>query len=668
MRIFPKMTGMLSRLFFLVPLAGGMIFNSTAADSPAAGVTLFEEKIRPVLAEKCFKCHSERARKVKGELKLDTRAALLKGGETGPAVVPGNLEKSLLITAIRHADEDLKMPDKEKLPATVIRDFERWVKAGAPFPEGGIAKEPVKPWWDLLDTAELLPSDRPIASAVDHYISAKLILDNIKPVTLADDFTFIRRVTLDLCGRIPTVPEIEAFASSKAKDKRVKLVDRLLSSSSFLRHQVVEFDWLLMDGQDKGMRKYLERAFAEGRSWGRIFREIVIARQADEETKGASAFIKERVKDIDRLTNDVSVRFFGVNISCAKCHDHPEVPTWTQDRYYGMKSFFNRTFDNGDFFGERAYGQVSFKTTKGETKQAKLMFLTGRVLDESAGKEPDKKAQDEEKKQVEKFKKEKKPLPPPIDSWRAKLIEAGLRPGEDAFFARAIVNRLWHRLHGHGLVMPLDQLHGQNTPSHPELLQWLARDLSGHDYDLRRTIRGLVLSQSYARGSRWGDSKRPAASYFAVAQPRVLSPHQYGAGLVIASQDPGGFNELKPGQLDQRLEQLERSGHGWAGQFERPGEFYLVNVDEALFLNNSEKVRNDLLNSTGGRLTKRLLETKDTRTQIQTAWLTILSRRPSENEVKEIDHYLSTRKDRLPEAWKQIVWALMTSAEMRFNH
>ena len=177
MRMFPKMTGMLSRLFFLVPLAGGMIFNSTAADSPAAGVTLFEEKIRPVLAEKCFKCHSERARKVRGELKLDTRAALLKGGETGPAVVPGNLEKSLLITAIRHADEDLKMPDKEKLPATVIRDFERWVKAGAPFPEGGIAKEPVKPWWDLLDKAELLPSDRPIASAVDHYISAKLILD-----------------------------------------------------------------------------------------------------------------------------------------------------------------------------------------------------------------------------------------------------------------------------------------------------------------------------------------------------------------------------------------------------------------------------------------------------------------------------------------------------------
>jgi hypothetical protein len=430
----------------------------------------------------------------------------------------------------------------------------------------------------------------------------------------------------------------------------------------------VEFDWLLMDGQDKGMRKYLERAIAEGRSWDRIFREIVIASQADEETKGASAFIKDRVKDIDRLTNDVSVRFFGVNISCAKCHDHPEVPTWTQDHYYGMKSFFSRTFDNGDFFGEHAYGRVSFKTTKGETKQAKLMFLTGRVLDESSDKEPDNKARDEEKKKAAKFKKEKKPLPSPKNSWRARLVEAGLKPGGDIFFARAIVNRLWHRLHGHGIVMPLDQLHGQNTPSHPELLQWLARDLIGHDYDLRRTIRGLVLSQTYARGSRWGDSKRPAASYFAVARPRVLTPHQYGAALVIAAQDPESLKSIKPEQRAQRLEQLERGGRGWAGQFERPGEFYLVSVDEALFLNNSEKVHNDLLNPTTGRLTKRLLETKDTGAQIQTAWLTILSRQPSVEEASAVAEYLAARKDRLPEAWKQIVWSLMTSAEMRFNH
>jgi hypothetical protein len=93
-----------------------------------------------------------------------------------------------------------------------------------------------------------------------------------------------------------------------------------------------------------------------------------------------------------------------------------------------------------------------------------------------------------------------------------------------------------------------------------------------------------------------------------------------------------------------------------------------VSVDEALFLNNSEKVRNDLLNPTTGRLTKRLLETKDTRAQIQAAWLTILSRQPSVEEANAVAEYLAARKDRLPEAWKQIVWSLMTSAEMRFNH
>src|SRR4029077_18069985 len=118
-----------------------------------------------------------------------------------------------------------------------------------------------------------------------------------------------------------------------------------------------------------------------------------------------------------------------------------------------------------------------------------------------------------EKAQLQRAQKEKVPPPPPKFSARAKLVALALQPGERDYFSRAIVNRIWHRLFGRGLVMPLDQMHSANPPSHPELLQWLARDVVSHQYDLRRLIRGLVLSRAYARGSRWEDDDPPQDRY-----------------------------------------------------------------------------------------------------------------------------------------------------------
>ncbi|MBL67506.1 MAG: hypothetical protein CMO74_03490 [Verrucomicrobiales bacterium] len=661
-RISQKISGKMKWLGTYI-LGAASVCRLMGADP--ADVTFFEEKIRPILAEKCYKCHSDRAQKLKGDLKLDSRAAILKGGEEGPSVTVGKPNESLLIKAIRHEIPDLEMPPKEKLPAAVIKDFEQWVARGAVFPEG--AKKVDVAWWDRVNDKRLLPKGKSIAEVVDHYVDAKLAANKVKPVDAADDYEFIRRTTLDLAGRIPTVPELEKFVADKAKDKRAKLVDHLMASESFLRHQAIEFNWLLMDKQDSKMANYLTTALKEGRSWDKIFREVILPNQADEKQRDAAVFIKERVKDTDVLTVEVSVKFFGINVSCARCHDHPEVPSWKQDHYYGMKSFFNRTFDNGDFFGEREYGQVSFTTTKGESKKAKLMFLSGSELKEPEAKDPDKKAKDAEKKRNEKFKKDKKPLPVPKFSRRAQLVDAGLKPGDDGFFARSIVNRLWHQMFGHGLVMPLDQLHGANSPSHPELLQWLARDLIEHDYDLRRTIRGLAQSKAYARASRWGDSQRPSPSYFAVAMPRAMTPHQYGASLAIAVQDPGDIAKQPTAEQAKRIAGWEKHGHGWASQFERPRELFQISVDEALYLSNNDRIRRELL-AESGKLVGNLLKLKDRRERIEAAWLAALSRKPAKDELNAVEDYLTARDDRLAEAWKQIVWSLLTSAEMRFNH
>jgi len=649
-------------LYFLV----GLTLHLSAAEKPnAADITFFEEKIRPILAEKCFKCHSERAQKLKGNLKLDSREGILKGGEEGPSITVGKPNESFLIKAIRHEIPDLEMPPKEKFPAAVIRDFERWITRGAVFPKGVVKVE--QAWWDKFDLKKIAPNGKGIAEVVDFYVDAKLAADKVKPATAADDYEFARRATLDLAGRIPIVPELNAFIAEKSKTKRNELIDRLMKSDSFLRHQVVELNWLLMDKQDGKMGNYLTKALKDGRTWDQIFREVILADQTDKNMRDVAVFIKERVKDPDVLTVDVSVKFFGVNISCARCHDHPEVPSWKQDNYFGMKSFFNRTYDNGDYFGEREYGQVSFTTTRGESKQAKPIFLSGAEIQEPKTLEPDKKAKEEEKKRSEKFKKEKKPLPPPKYSRRAQLVKAGLKSGNNGYFARAIVNRIWHQMFGYGLVMPLDQMHGANTPSHPELLQWLARDLIEHDYDLRRTIRGLAQSNAYARTSRWSDSQRPAPSYFAAALPRALTPHQYGASLNIAVQNPGDVTKQKPEEQARRIAAWEKSGHGWASKFERPRELFQISVDEALYLSNNDRVRNELLNE-NGKLVGMILKLKGRQNRIETAWLAILSRKPTQAEIAAVEAYLGDRGDRLTDSWKQIVWSLLTSAEMRFNH
>ena len=158
----------------------------------------------------------------------------------------GKPDESLLILALRHQD-GLEMPPKEKLPAAVVADFSKWITEGAYFPEG-VASKAEKDWWELVDRNKILPAKEPIEQAVDHYVDAKLKADQVSPVAAADEYTFIRRVTLDLAGRTPTAYEVRAYVESTEPDKKAKLVDRLLDSDSFERQQVTEMLWLLNAG------------------------------------------------------------------------------------------------------------------------------------------------------------------------------------------------------------------------------------------------------------------------------------------------------------------------------------------------------------------------------------------------------------------------------------
>ncbi len=513
----------------------------------------------------------------------------------------------------------------------------------------------------------LLPADRPISEVVDFYVERSLQEIELSSAKQATDSALLRRTTLDLVGRIPTVYEAQNYLKSEATDKRTDLVDRLLASPGYRQHQVNELGRLLHPENSTQLQKYLTHAVDKDASWDLIFRDLMLPPTKPEKAPEADRFIKSRIGDIDKLANDTSVLFFGVNISCAKCHDHPLVEQWKQNHFFGMKSFFSRTFANGDFLSERDYGAVQFKTTAGETKTAELMFLSGKIVDEPSWKEPTEEEKKKLKTQLEELKKKKQPTPAPSFSRRSKLVEVALSTEEQDFFARNIVNRVWYRVFGNGLVMPLDQMHEGNPPSHPELLDWLARDMVSHNYDLKRLLRGLVLSKAYARQSYWDQETRPDAEWFAVANTKPLSRHQYGHSLKLASMNPDQFKLDDEAKLNEQLNQVYQA-NGFNSQLDQPIHDFQVSTTEALLFSNSDRVTKELLQESGSTLVGKLKSLENDTERVELACWSILSRAPDDEERKILLAYLATRRERPVEGIQQLVWALLTSTEFRFNH
>ncbi|MCH7988524.1 MAG: DUF1553 domain-containing protein [Planctomycetes bacterium] len=453
------------------------------------------------------------------------------------------------------------------------------------------------------------------------------------------------------------------------------MVKRLMASPDFAYHQRNELDVLLLARKknDGKWRNYLLQATKENRSWDRMFREIMLGQEGRKpEEDAALEFLKVRAKELDDMTNDTSRLFFGVSINCAKCHDHPLVDDWKQDHYFGFTSFFNRTYLNKQkLLVERPKGAVKFKTTAGEEKQAHIMFLTGTVIEEPVLVKTKQDPKKEDNKDQKPSQDEKTSSSKTLQfSPRAKLVEVALQDSDYRFFAKSIVNRIWVRLLGRGLVAPLDQMHSENPASHPELLDWLAQDLVGHQYNLKRLIQGIVLSETYARSSRWEqDGERPAGEYFAVAVPRPLSPRQYSLSLLIATANPETFPlDMKPQEWSKRREQLENATNGWFDDFEIPGESFQISVNEALLISNSERMEKDLLRDSNDRLVGYLKGIEDQHTLIEKAFQVVLSRKPEPEELEAFQVYLSKRDDRPLKGIQQIVWALISSPELRFNY
>jgi len=522
--------------------------------------------------------------------------------------------------------------------------------------------------------ADWLPASADPAAAIDLAVGQHLDRAGITPAAPADWPTLLRRTSLDLAGRIPTLAEYEWFETVPESGRRRALVDHFMSLVDFDLHLRNGLDELLLPNNPHNgeFRDYLLWAVQSRRSWDQIFRDLLAARPVDGPEKGAVHFVRSRARDVDELTNDTAILLFGVNVSCAKCHDHPLVDQWQQQHFYGMQAFFSRTFmTRQNVVTERPFGQVTFKTTAGEEKTASLTFLNGVAVEDKSPTftDEERKRLEEQLRKMEQSDKVGYVIFPDF-SPRRELVEVALKDTEQRFFPRNIVNRIWQRLMGTALVDPPDQMHAGNPPSHPELMDWLTRDLVDHRYDLRRLVRGIVLSDAYARSSRWTSTDMPPApSTYALAATRPLTPRQVATSLLIATRVPemdvstAGSSD---GAWGRRRLDLEGQAGGWVREFELPVEGFQVAVDEALFMSNNDRVQNDLLRDAGDALVGRLKSAAADDVLVRELWRRVLTRDPSADEAAAATEWLARHTDDRLGSIRSLAWALLAGPEARF--
>ncbi len=557
--------------------------------------------------------------------------------------------------------------------------------------------------------------EEPLHLQIDELIDATIKESQRAAASTASDPEFVRRVYLDLIGRVPDVNETRQFLAQTAQqdDSRTKLIDRLLASPEHVRRMQYVLDELIMERRggsnvpDKDWRAWLRQAIAENRSWAWIAEQVLAADGAEDATRAPSKFYLDRNFASEVVTRDVGRVFLGVDLECAQCHDHPNIDSYLQRHYYGINAFLSRSYLFTDakskkkMLGEKAEGEVKFTSVFTDEEGG----TAPRLLDLPPVADPEGMTGEYVSKP------DKKTRGVPKYSRRGQLARQMIAP-QNLDFRRNIANRIWALMTGRGLVEPLDVAHTDNPALHPALLDLLARGLLNHDDDLRWLMREIALSNTYQRSSQpvhsetepttlavkastdapssdeAGAETTPEADEFLTARIKPLSPEQLAWSVMqvlgvtertlAAKQaelkqkddknkgadvdDPAWQEQVLREALKSNIDQFVAQFAGQGGQ--KTG--FDATANQALFLINGPLVQG-WLEPTGGSLTERLVKIEDNSMLADDLYMSVLGRQPEQTEVAEVSDVLNTSGDRTL-AVKDLTWALLASAEFRFNH
>ena len=521
-----------------------------AAEGPVQtkAAEFFEKSVRPLLAENCFNCHNEQ--KQKGGLRLDSRQAMVNGGDTGPAIVPGHPEQSLLLKALHYRD-DLKMPPKGQLQEVHIATLTRWIKDGAPWPETKEVRPILKgttfkitakdrAFWSFQPIADPpVPQVKNGAWAktpIDRFVLAKLEEKQLQPLEAAEKRTLLRRVTFDLTGLPPTPEEIDAFLKDNAPDAFARAVDRLLASPHYGERWARHWLDVARYGEDQAhtfqARKYpqgfryrdwLTKAFNDDMPYDRFIVEQIAGDLLDlperKENSPALGFFAlgpvyygdpKKLDQYDDRIDTLTRGFLGLTVACARCHDHKYDPISTKD-YYSLAGIFASTdYHEVPLVSDEEVEKAKKELTEDQKKkkvQPKFPLVHAVkdtkpvTLRVHIRGNPDTLGEEAPRAFLSILAGDKQ-QPFEKGSGRLELARAIAAP-DNPLTARVMVNRIWKHHFGKGLVRTPSNFGALGeAPTHPELLDYLATRFIASGWSIKKLHREIVLSAAYQTSSR----------------------------------------------------------------------------------------------------------------------------------------------------------------------
>jgi hypothetical protein len=510
--------------------------------------------------------------------------------------------------------------------------FQAMVPRGEPLPA------------DLATAAQALPR----FNFIDRLVDERLAKLGIAPSPIADDSRFLRRLTLDLLGRLPTADESRRFLADTAPARRERVIDELLERPEFNDYWALYWaDQLRVDRETLGhkaayeMYRWIRDSLAERKPLSQFAVELLAAEGPLADVPAGNLFkVASQPGDAAATVSQV---FLGIRIACAQCHHHP-YDRWSQNDYFGMTAFFAQLQRRPSPLGEVLVAEGDPATTHPRTGKRVAAHALGTV-------EPEK---------------------DPVGDRRLVLAQ-WLASETNPWFSRNLANRVWARMIGRGLVEPVDDFRETNPPSHPELLDGLARELVEHRFDLRSLVRTIARSRVYQQSTATNVTNANDEQNFSRAPLRRLEAEVL---LDAVSQVTGVPEKFDGAPRGTRAVQLwdSRVDHYFLSLFGRPvrktacacERIDAPSVAQVLHLLNSDRVHAKLTHEAGA-IARLVRGSLDDQRLIEELYFAFYSRPPTAEERNNATEYLRTASDRR-QAAEDLAWTLLNTIEFAFNH
>jgi hypothetical protein len=489
---------------------------------------------------------------------------------------------------------------------------------------------------------------------IDELVIKKLQTLQLAPSEQATDREFIRRAFLDATGTLPTPQEVESFLADSSNNKRAKLIDSLLTREEYVDYWTNRWSDVFLVSSFKlgetamwSFYNWIRDSVAANKPWDKMAREIITANGNTLENGAANYYVMH--KEVSDLTENASMAFLGMSITCARCHNHP-LEKWTQKQYYQMANLFARV---GMKNGTRAGDVQVYTNPAGEVNHPRL----GKPL-----------------------------APAPLDGEELKLdgtkdrrahLAEWLTSPQNPYFAKAFVNRVWKNFMGRGLVEAVDDMRATNPPSNEELLEALTKDFTARGFDAKHLIRTIMNSAAYQRSSKPNETNKPDERYYSRYLIKRLPAEALLDAIAQVTGVPTEFPGYPAGTRALELPDARVNSY-FLTIFGRPLRVTTCecersaepSVPQALHVINGETI-NQKLRAPGGIVDSFVKLGATDEMMINHLYLAALSRPPGQDEVKQLLTLLNESKSAANarrQAIEDLVWAVLTSKEFLFNH